>query len=84
MTDTPWLSRKAAAAYLGVAVATLDKWAVQGDGPCYHEPRPRFIRYRREELDAWLHQHTRLHTSDVAGPAARLLAPGNVRKPYPL
>jgi predicted DNA-binding transcriptional regulator AlpA len=51
-----------AASYLGVAVATLSKWRVTGQGPLFARAG-RAVVYRRRDLDAWLGQHTMRATS---------------------
>lgn len=51
-----------AAAYLGVAVATLSKWRVTGQGPLFARAG-RAVVYRRHDLDAWLGQRTMRATS---------------------
>ena len=46
-----------AARYLCMSKPTLDRWRYAGEGPDYLKlmPGPRGpIRYRREDLDAWL------------------------------
>ena len=42
-----------AAAYLGLAVSTLNKWRCHGGGPTYLK-LGRAVRYRHEDLDAFL------------------------------
>lgn len=52
------LTRAEAAQYLGVAVATLDKWAVTGR---YGLPMVRVgtaVRYRTADLDKWIESRT--------------------------
>lgn len=52
------LTRAEAAVYLGVAVATLDKWAVTGR---YGLPMVRVgtaVRYRKSDLDKWIEART--------------------------
>lgn len=48
----PYMRRSEAAAFLGLAASTLEKWACIGGGP----PFCRFgrsVRYRRSDLEAW-------------------------------
>lgn len=49
-----WLVPKQAARYIGVAKVTLAKWRVAGEGPPFHRPKPRMVRYSRRALDEWL------------------------------
>ena len=42
-----------AAAYLGLAVSTLNKWRCYGEGPKYLK-LGRAVRYRKQELDQFL------------------------------
>ena len=43
-----------AAEYLGFAPNTLRQWRVEGIGPRYAKPAGKAIRYRKDDLDAWL------------------------------
>lgn len=56
--DTPRtvLNTRQAAAYLGLAVSTLNKWRCHGGGPEFLK-LGRAVRYDREDLDAFLAQH---------------------------
>lgn len=67
-TSSPYLGRDDAAAYLGVARKTLEKWAVTGDGPPFRKHGRRVL-YHRDEMDAWSEAQTRQSTSDP-GPEA--------------
>lgn len=49
------LSRKAAAAYLGVSLPTLARWAAQRRGPRYIRLAGR-VRYRPSDLDAFINE----------------------------
>ena len=62
-----------AVAYLRVAVPTLAHWRVNGGGPPSLKCG-RLVRYRREDLEAWVQVQQRAHTSDP-GPA-RTAPPG--------
>lgn len=53
---TRYLKSRDAAAYLGVAVLTLEKWRVYGHGPVFTRIG-RFVRYDRQELDRFMTQH---------------------------
>lgn len=43
-----------AAAYLGIALPTLAKMRMRGDGPAYSKISHRLIIYQKSDLDAWL------------------------------
>lgn len=48
-----WMQRPAAAAYLGIDSATLDKYTIR-DGIPYHTPRSSKLKlYNKVDLDAW-------------------------------
>ena len=47
------LTTSEAAAYLGLATSTLNKWRCSGDGPEFVK-LGRAVRYRPEDLDAFL------------------------------
>ena len=51
---SPWLDTKGAAAFIGSTPDTLKTWRARGDGPPFHKVSGRLVRYRRDELDAWL------------------------------
>jgi len=55
-----------AAAYLGLAVRTLQKWRLTGKGPEFIK-QGRSIRYSLQALDAWLNRCRRQSTSDTGG-----------------
>jgi predicted DNA-binding transcriptional regulator AlpA len=48
------LRTKAAAAYLGLAASTLERFRQQGHGPHFVRLGKRAIGYRIRDLDAWL------------------------------
>lgn len=48
------MSSKEAAEFLGVRNETMFRWRKDGDGPRYMQPTPRVIRYRKEDLLAFL------------------------------
>ena len=48
-----WMQRPAAATYLGIDSATLDKYTIR-DGIPYHTPRNSKLKlYNKVDLDAW-------------------------------
>ena len=51
------LTTREAADYLGLAPATLNKWRCYGTGPSFVR-LGRAIRYRRDDLSAFLSRHT--------------------------
>jgi predicted DNA-binding transcriptional regulator AlpA len=60
--DTP-----AAAAYVGLAPATLCKLRCSGTGPKFMKLSKAAVRYRIEDLEAWLADRTVISTSAQAG-----------------
>lgn len=62
----PLLSTREAAAYLGIAMKTLDRWASLGVGPRYYKLE-KHRRYTQEDIQAWL--EARSHEQE--GGAAR-------------
>ena len=55
------LTTNQAAHLLGLAASTLNKWRVYGTGPCFIK-LGRAVRYRREDLEAYLASNTQLST----------------------
>jgi excisionase family DNA binding protein len=51
--DTSPICTKIAARVLGLDHRTLEQWRYQGKGPAYLKVG-RQVRYRRDDLDAWL------------------------------
>ncbi|WP_234730184.1 helix-turn-helix transcriptional regulator [Acidocella facilis] len=55
MTDnTILMTRKDAAAYLGVSLRYMEQLATDGEGPRYYVLSPKIIRYALADLEAWL------------------------------
>lgn len=50
-------NEKTAADHIGVKPSTLQQWRWLGKGPRYIRFSNRCIRYRREDLDAFLNDH---------------------------
>jgi hypothetical protein len=48
-----WLTTREAAAYLGVAVSSLEKWRQRSIGPEFSRLGPRTIRYSVDALSAY-------------------------------
>ncbi len=59
------LNEKQAAAFLGVAPRTLQKWRVIGGGPVFISISNRAARYRRKDLFAWVEVRRKSSTSDT-------------------
>lgn len=59
------MNEKEAARLLGFAVRTLQTWRSRGGGPPFIGFSARCVRYRREDLDAWIAENRRLSTSDA-------------------
>jgi len=51
---------------LDVSKATLDTWRSRGGGPAYVKYN-RAVRYRREDVDAFVSERIRQNTSGVGG-----------------
>jgi excisionase family DNA binding protein len=49
-----YLTTAQAAEYCNIKVKTLERHRQNGTGPPYIKVGPRIIRYRREDLDAWM------------------------------
>jgi excisionase family DNA binding protein len=58
MQDTPLLTRTEAAAFLGVTVAALAKWAVTRRYSLPYIKVGTRVRYRRSDLETFLDQRT--------------------------
>lgn len=69
------LRTPAAAEYLGLAVSTLEKMRVAGNGPKFIKAGPRAVVYDSTDLDAWLDARRQTSTSDQSplptAPASR-------------
>ncbi len=68
---TSALAPEEAAYVLGRSVATLARWRIQGEGPAFVRPKPRLVRYRLEDLEAFLGTPVRSTTEADARDAAR-------------
>ncbi len=69
MTESPFLSTKQAAEYLGLSHRTLEKLRVVGGSPEYRKHGQRVL-YAREDLQAWSDERRRRSTSDNGPPEA--------------
>lgn len=54
--SAPLLTPREAAELLAVAERTLADWRYRGTGPSYVAYSGRCIRYRRDDLDAWVEE----------------------------
>lgn len=57
-----YLTVREAADYLGISEASLNGWRTRGDGPKFAKIG-RMVRYRAEDLDAYVTENTFPHTS---------------------
>lgn len=64
--DIRWLRPHDAAQYIGLAVSTLAKLRVTGEGPTY-SVLGRAISYDIADLDEWVCQRKRSSTSEMEG-----------------
>jgi excisionase family DNA binding protein len=60
----PRLTTKEAAAYLGVAESTLEKWRCSGSGPEFERVGTRIVRYRIPALENFLVARRAMSTSE--------------------
>jgi len=63
-TEPILLTEGQAATILGFSPRTLQAWRVRGGGPAFVHVSARCVRYRREELEAWISERLRISTSD--------------------
>lgn len=60
-----YLRTNDAARYLGIAVSTLAKMRLRGDGPEFLKVGPKIVAYDLDSLDGWLASRVRRSTSDA-------------------
>ncbi len=66
LTQSQYPSTKQAAAYLGISTQTLEIGRHKGTGPTYCRPiNSRIVRYFRSDLDTWMQDGRRQHTSSL-------------------
>jgi len=53
-SDDPMMITEAAAKYLNVSKATLERWRAKGIGPRWTKLPPHLVRYRQSDLDAYI------------------------------
>ena len=80
-----YLSTREAAAHVGLAPRTLDRYRITGGGPVYHLFGTA-VRYLREDLDHWATTRRRRSTSDDGSgprPGPAPVPPPESREPAP-
>jgi excisionase family DNA binding protein len=65
-TEQTWFTTKQAAKYLSVSYQLLEGLRTNGGGPEFSKVR-QLVRYRREDLDAWMAGRKRRNTSEKPG-----------------
>ncbi len=61
--DGPLLPPKSVATLLGLTPRALEAWRQRGDGPAFIRISKRCVRYRREDVEAWLSTRVKQQTS---------------------
>lgn len=64
--DEPLLNEKQVAAITGLSPRTLQTWRLRGGGPEFLKLGTG-VRYRRDEVVAWMKRSAKSSTSDVQG-----------------
>ena len=64
--DDTLIRRSDVPIYIPVAVQTLSRWAVEGQGPRFIKVGKRLVAYRAGDLRAWLRDQTRENTVNAA------------------
>jgi excisionase family DNA binding protein len=54
--DEPLMTPQEVAAFLGLPIATLQAWRAKRSGPRGYRVG-KHVRYRREDVEAWLEEH---------------------------
>ena len=57
------LTEKEVAKMLGFSTRTLQKWRLTGEGPVFIKATQRAIRYRKDDIQAWIQKRTFTSTS---------------------
>jgi predicted DNA-binding transcriptional regulator AlpA len=78
-SSNPTLTADEAAKFLGLAISTLAKSRLSGNGPVYCKLGRRVV-YRREDLEAWLDSRVVRNTSDADARLAKSLTGEQVEK----
>ena len=58
------LTETEAAKILGFSIRTLQNWRYRGGGPRFVRVSRTCVRYRRQDLEAWIEESLRISTSD--------------------
>ncbi|GHF32207.1 hypothetical protein GCM10017044_28910 [Kordiimonas sediminis] len=66
----PLLNERQAAAYLNQSVRTLQGWRLRGGGPRFVKISGRSVRYRIEDINAWIEGRIVANTSEIVGEPA--------------
>lgn len=59
------LTQKQAAELLNVSPRTMENWRLRGGGPRFARIGHRNIRYRGEDIDRWIAEHTFANTTEA-------------------
>lgn len=65
MPNNDFLDTTQSAELLGKKPSTLERWRVTGDGPVFYKVG-HHVRYKREDLDAYIEAGRRVSTSKAA------------------
>lgn len=65
-----WLTTPEAGAYLSMRPETLEIWRFRGTGPRYYK-LGRLVRYKPEDLDAWMETRGRQSTAEHSAKEAQ-------------
>lgn len=60
----PLLTEKEVAKMTGFSIRTLQSWRTRGGGPRFVKISARCVRYRIEDVEAWIDERLRTSTSD--------------------
>jgi len=68
MSDKKYYSREEAAAYLGLGTSTLAAWASNSSQDLPYSKMGRMVRYRKEDLDAFMDRGIRKREVEIIDP----------------
>ncbi len=68
MSDKKYYSREEASAYLGLGISTLAAWASNGKQDLPYTKMGRMVRYRKEDLDAFMDKGIRKREVEIIEP----------------
>ena len=66
-SETGFMRPPQAARYIGLAISTLAKMRLRGDGPVFVKAGPKLVLYCKADIDAWIDECRRQSTSDDRG-----------------